>query len=245
MPLGPIGSIITLCGQFRPCSLGVAGGRSPRSSPGGAICLVLRSSRSLPALLGASFAAAWWAVLSGAGVRPATVTGPRPPLFSSPRIRLGGLSKSRRLPCAQTFALRFGAAARSRSGSPALLPSPPRFMASRSCWRLASRQVPLCRLCARLGSLRPVNVLRGKARLVALWRGFRSSPAPLPLRFSAFALALLPLPARRVALGFARFWPSAWPRWLVRAAGSLGGYLVVSSVSATFLWLLVHISGAL
>lgn len=88
-------------------------------------------------------------------------------------------------------------------------------------------------------------MLRDRARLSALWRGFRTSPAPLPQRALALALAVLPLPVRRVALGIAQRWPSAWPRWLSLAAGRLGGYLVVSSVSAAFLWLLVLLSGAL
>lgn len=78
-------------------------------------------------------------------------------------------------------------------------------------------------------------MLRNRARILALWRGFRAGPAPLPRRLRALALALLPLPVRRLLL---RVPALVWPFWLVRLARRFGGYLVVSAGALAGLWLL-------
>lgn len=82
-------------------------------------------------------------------------------------------------------------------------------------------------------------MLSRRARFLALWHGFRVSSAPFHRRLSSLVLALLSLPVRRVVLRV--FWACRslppWPRWLVRLASDLAGYLVVSSGALSVLWL--------
>lgn len=198
------------------------------------------SSRSRPGSRARSFAASFAVARFGLGVLRARVSGPRPRVCSCLRVRSLALASSPVAP-PRSVGRRVCVLARpARSGSPARWPRSRRRSRSRSACRRVSPPPLRAPSCARLGLSLLVGalVLRSRARFLALWRGFRASPAPLPRRLLALALALLPLPARRPLLRLCAAWPARWPRWLVRLASRLAGYVVVSAGALVALWLL-------
>ena len=76
----------------------------------------------------------------------------------------------------------------------------------------------------------------GYRRFLALCRGFRSAPSPLPRRLWGLVLAMLPLPLRRRLLRLVALWTSA-PPWLVRVLSDLGGYVLMCAGALLMLWL--------
>jgi hypothetical protein len=82
-------------------------------------------------------------------------------------------------------------------------------------------------------------MLSKRARFLALWRGFRASSSPFHRRLFSLVLCLLPLPVRRVVVRV--FWAChsclPLPRWLVRLASDVAGYLFLCSGALSVLWL--------